>query len=107
MSGCHVWKGTIIDVQEKRRRAGYVSTGDGDSYIRNHHNGWVFCRADIEEPANLRTIARSAIGTLSLDFGAVDIIYNQKSNKLFVLEVNTAPGLEGTTLQKYTEAILE
>jgi D-alanine-D-alanine ligase-like ATP-grasp enzyme len=36
-----------------------------------------------------------------LDFGAVDIIYNAKRNECYVLEVNTAPGLEGTTVEKY------
>ena len=49
----------------------------------------------------------AAIKALGLDFGAVDIIYNEAEDQHYVLEVNTAPGLEGTTLQKYTEAILE
>lgn len=39
-----------------------------------------------------------------LDFGAIDIIYNKHYNIAYILEVNTAPGLAGTTIQKYTEA---
>ena len=39
------------------------------------------------------------------DFGAFDVIYNQKKNQAFVLECNTAPGIEGTTLDNYVEAI--
>jgi D-alanine-D-alanine ligase-like ATP-grasp enzyme len=38
-----------------------------------------------------------------LDFGAVDVIWNEKEDKYYVLEVNTACGLEGTTLDKYVE----
>ena len=49
------------------------------------------------------TIAVNAVKALGLDFGAVDIIYNEKENQYYVLEVNTAPGLEGTTLIKYAE----
>jgi D-alanine-D-alanine ligase-like ATP-grasp enzyme len=40
-----------------------------------------------------------------LDFGAVDVIYNRAQDKAYVLEVNTAPGLEGSTLDNYVEAI--
>jgi len=44
-----------------------------------------------------------AVNCLGLDFGAVDIIYNQKKDVSFVLEVNTAPGLEGSTLNEYVK----
>ena len=44
---------------------------------------------------------------VGLKIGAVDIIWNELENKCYVLEINTAPGLEGTTLVKYTEAILK
>jgi hypothetical protein len=100
----HVWKGTIIDVQEKRRRQGEEPT---NVYLRNHDNGWVFCHTNIVEPADLRGAALRAVSALALDFGAVDIIYNEKTEKLFVLEVNTAPGIEGITLNKYVEALLQ
>ena len=58
------------------------------------------------EPTGLRDISRDAVTALGLEFGAVDIIYNDKSKKLFVLEVNTAPGIEGATVTKYKDAIL-
>ena len=47
-----------------------------------------------------------AIKVLGLDFGAVDIIYNKQEDKWYVLEVNTAPGIYGTTLDKYVNAIM-
>lgn len=102
----HVFQGTVLDVQEKRRER-EVDRDDFQSRIRNRDNGWVFCREDIVEPHDLRDVAIAAVTALGLDFGAVDIIYNQREDQCYALEVNTAPGLEGTTLEKYTQAILE
>ena len=44
----------------------------------------------------------NTIKALKLDFGAVDII-RAKNGKLYVLEVNTAPGLEERKLQIYAD----
>jgi D-alanine-D-alanine ligase-like ATP-grasp enzyme len=55
----------------------------------------------------LKDIAIGSVNILGLNFGAVDVIYNEKENKYYVLEVNTAPGLSGTTLEKYVDAIIE
>ena len=102
---CHVAFGNVIDIQEKRRRAN--TEEKADSRIRNHQTGWVYCRGEIVEPTGLREIAVSAIAALGLDFGAVDLIYNQKKEQCLVLEVNTACGLEGTTLRNYVNLIVE
>lgn len=102
---CHVAFGNVVDVQEKRRRAGADEAAD--SKIRNHQTGWVYCRENIVEPEDLRQIAVTALAALGLDFGAVDIIYNQKQNRCYVLEINTACGLEGTTLKNYVNVIVE
>lgn len=101
----HVAFGEVIDVQQKKRRADFE--GETDYAIRNHARGWIYAREEIEEPAGLREQATRAILTLGLDFGAVDIIYNQHYNQCYVLEVNTAPGLEGTTVEKYTNAFIQ
>lgn len=98
----HVFGGQIIDAQQKRRRNGFE---DVDNKIRNHENGWVFCRGDLEVPDCVLDTSRMAIRALALDFGAVDVIYNQYYDRAYALEVNTAPGLEGTTLYRYVEAI--
>lgn len=97
----HVFNGQVIDVQQKRKRR---EVEDADFQVRNHHNGWVYCREDLNPPELLGEVAVQAINSLGLDFGGVDIIYNQHHNQLTVLEVNTACGLEGTTLEKYVEA---
>lgn len=99
----HVAFGNVIDIQEKRKRSDYE--GEYDSRIRSFHKGWVFCREGIQEPAELRDMAVRSINALGLDFGAVDIIYNERSNQCYVLEVNTAPGLEGSTVASYRDAV--
>ena len=101
----HVFKDQVIDVAEKRRRRIEQRPATFDGYIRNHANGWVFCRDGVVKPADLDGLAIAACRALGLDFGAVDVIWNERENKCYVLEVNTAPGLTGTTLLNYTTAI--
>lgn len=98
----HVFNGKVIDVVQKRKSSKHEAP---DPFIRSHKNGWVFCREGIEEPAGLRDIALLAVNALTLDFGAVDIIWNAKKNQCYALEVNTAPGIEGTTLEGYANEI--
>ena len=82
-------------------------TFDETNNIRNHNRGWVFSREDMTIPDNINKTAISAIKALGLDFGAVDIAYNEYYNKLKVFEVNTAVGMESgtTTHMRYTAAI--
>lgn len=101
----HVAFGNVIDVQEKRKRIDY--TDEVNYAVRNHHTGWVYCREQIDEPNTLREVAIKAINALCLDFGAVDIIYNRYKDACYVLEVNTAPGLEGTSVDNYVNAFSE
>lgn len=100
----HVFKGEVIDVTQKKKRKDFE--GEVNTKIRNYANGWVYCREDIEEPEDLREQATLAIRALSLDFGAIDIIWNEKENKSYILEINTAPGICETTLEKYKQAFL-
>ena len=100
----HVFKGEVIDVTQKKKRKDF--DGEINTKIRNYANGWVYCREDIVEPEDLREQAILAVQTLGLDFGAVDCIWNEKENKSYVLEINTAPGICETTLEKYKQAIL-
>jgi glutathione synthase/RimK-type ligase-like ATP-grasp enzyme len=97
----HVFKDKVLDVQMKRKRNGSL----GGSGIRNYSNGWVYARAEIVPPEELLSSSIDAVKLLGLDFGAVDIGHRLIDNKFFVFEVNTAPGLEGTTLDKYSKAI--
>lgn len=100
----HVVAGKIIDVQQKKKREGFEG---GISGIRNHANGWVFCRDGVVLPPSVEQAALKAVQILGLDFGAVDVGYRVVDDMPFVYEVNTAPGLEGTTLERYTQAFRE
>lgn len=71
--------------------------------VRNHGNGFIYANQDIKMQGQREAYdeCRKAIVALELDFGAVDIVYNRKKGKYYVLEVNTAPGLSGSTLEAY------
>jgi glutathione synthase/RimK-type ligase-like ATP-grasp enzyme len=101
----HVLNGQVIDVQEKRKRKGHE--GDRDTRVRNLANGYVFCRDGITEPDGLRDLAVKASNALGYNVGAVDIAFNERNNLLVVLEVNANPGMEGTTLENYSNNIVK
>jgi hypothetical protein len=101
----HIWNGEVIDVQEKRKKQGF--NGDRNTFVRNTNNGYVFCRTDVVEPTDLRSIAVNAVTAIQRDYGAVDVIWNETQNKCYVLEVNSRPGMEGTTVDIYANAILK
>ena len=101
----HVWNNAVIDVAEKRKRREH--TEERDAFVRNTANGYVFCRTGVVEPTDLRPLALSAVSALGRSYGAVDVIWNEKQNKCFVLETNSRPGMEGTTVEKYADAILK
>ena len=93
---------SIIFSQQKKMRSGIE---DANFQVRNHENGFVYCHLDIEVPWEVIEICEEFVDRTSLDFGAIDVIYNKKHSKAYILEVNTAPGLEGdTTLERYVEA---
>lgn len=102
----HVFRGQVIDVQKKRRRSD-IDRDEVDFQVRNHSNGWVFCRNNVAPDQSVLDNAIDAVDLLGLDFGAVDVIWNAHHEQAYVLEVNTAPGLEGTTLTTYANAIEE
>jgi D-alanine-D-alanine ligase-like ATP-grasp enzyme len=101
----HVWNNEVIDVVEKRKKKSFEN--ERDTQVRNTANGYVFCRDNVVEPDDLRNLAVRAVQSLERTYGAVDIIWNERQNKSFVLEVNSRPGMQGTTVKKYADAILK
>lgn len=98
----HVFHEDVFFIQQKKRKKD-VPDGDVNWGVRNLKGGFIYANKDIDLPKVAQNIAVQAVKTLGLDFGAVDIIYNEKKNEYYVLEVNTACGLTGTTLDKYVE----
>lgn len=98
----HVFQGEAFHVQRKARKKD-VPDDKVNWKVRSHGNGFCFQIQGIEMPEAAAEQAVKAVQSLGLDFGAVDLIWNQKEDKWYVLEVNTAPGIEATTLAKYVE----
>lgn len=62
---------------------------------RNYKNGFAFQLVLSDDvPRTAVELAGAAVAALDLDFGAVDILQG-KDGHFYVLEVNTAPGVEG------------
>ena len=98
----HIFMGTITFMQKKMLRNGSV----GNNFqIRNYNNGWIFGSKNIAVPQDVVEQALLAVEALNLDFGAVDVGWQESSQKAFVYEVNTAPALEGTTLDLYSQHV--
>lgn len=98
----HVFGGQVIDVQEKLKKSGGKL-----AYVRNTANGYVFTRGGLTDnppPPGVRELAISAVTALGLHFGGVDV-GSHATLGAYVYEVNTAPGIEGTTVLKYKEAL--
>tara|TARA_R110000744_G_scaffold103210_1_gene197990 strand:+ start:1152 stop:2024 length:873 start_codon:yes stop_codon:yes gene_type:complete len=98
----HVANGQVVDLQRKARRHD-VADEDVNWRIRNHDNGFIFARNELDVPHSVSRQAVMACKAIGLDFGAVDIIYNERHQSAYVLEINTAPGLTGQTLEGYVE----
>lgn len=101
----HVYKDQVVQVLEKRKRKDF-NEENRDTRIRNTANGYVFCSDGVVEPVGIRELALAASKVTSSDFRGVDIGYNEKLNELFVIEVNSAPGIQGTNVDRYIQAIV-
>jgi len=99
----HIFKDQVVSVLEKRKKHGATSE---ETKIRNTANGYVFCRENVTEPPGIRELALKASKVTNSDFRGVDIGYNEKKDQLFVIEVNSAPGMEGSTITEYAESII-
>ncbi len=99
----HVLGGKAIDRQRKARNK-EIADDDVNWRVRTHDNGFIYMREEVQYPAGINEAAIAAVDACGLDFGAVDIIYNKHNNKYFVLEINSAPGLEGQSVDTYADA---
>lgn len=88
----------VISLQRKARRLDHPNP---NWEVRNHSNGFVYVRNDVNPPPCVTEAALAVFGQTGLDFGAVDVIYNAYHDRAYVLEINTAPGLEGQTVLDY------
>lgn len=96
----HVVGDNAVSVLEKKKRRGT----NPDPLIRSHGD-WVFCCNNLDSyPEVVKEQAIAAVKALGLDFGGVDIALDC-GNNVCVFEVNSAPGLEGTSVRLFAEAL--
>lgn len=89
-----------ISLQKKVRRN---DVENPNWQVRNHHNGFVYARDGVDPPVSVTAAAFDVFSCFDIDFGAVDVIYNRHYDRAYVLEINTAPGLEGQTVEHYRQ----
>jgi len=103
----HVVGNEVIDGVRKGFNSD-IPAEERDRTIMNHAAGTTFFRSGAaleraqRDTQMLRASVR-AVRALGLDFGAVDVMVDNNGN-YSILEVNTAPGLEATTLVRYGTA---
>lgn len=75
-----------------------------DMIIRSNSKGWRFSRVTKETKVlkELDKIAADALKAINLDFGAVDCCVDE-DGKMWVLEVNSGPGLEESSFDVYKD----
>lgn len=95
----HSWMGKSLRTAVK-----VPARPDHHPWIRSHLSGWKFSYDPDRIPKGIRKLAHQAVQALGLDFGAVDL-GQLEDGTFMVLEVNSAPGLEGQTFDRYAEAI--
>lgn len=97
--------GGVFDVQEKLKRRD-LPNEEVNFRVRSYDNGFIFARElSAPVPPSVTENAVRALAVTGLDFGAIDVIYNERRDESYVLEVNTAPGLEGSSVGGYVRMI--
>ena len=100
----HVVGNEAIDIRHKVRRKS-VPECEANYLVRSHKGGWAYNKGIPFTPdPSIFEQAVKALAAVGLDFGAVDVVWG-KDDKAYVLEVNTAPGITGSTVELYANAL--
>lgn len=91
----------VVIAQQRKARKLDVPDHAVNWQVRNLAGGFVYVRQDVNAGPTVTDAAKVAIAASGLDFGAVDVIWNESQERAYVLEINTAPGLEGQTIGDY------
>ncbi len=120
----HLFSKTRALGQSERKPEDYVSIKlaekvwqgkgqpDPNTPQKNHEFGWTFLAQQNrreDELGIVRHVARQAISTLNMDFGAVDVMYETRTKRPYVLEVNSSPSLANEvadTCETYAKRVL-
>ncbi len=104
--------GKVVDFKQKKKRNKVSEDnpegfeGEHDEHVWNLDGGYIFARNSISHPEEADIQSIKAMEALGLIYGAVDLIENS-DGEIFVLEINTAFGLEGETINLVGDALNE
>jgi D-alanine-D-alanine ligase-like ATP-grasp enzyme len=87
----HVFNGKSIRVSEK-------------DFLDEDRKQYLTIKPTVDRRRHIRDAAKEAVAALGLDFGTVDVLADDE--QAFVLEVNAAPGLGGSTPRLWAEAFI-
>jgi glutathione synthase/RimK-type ligase-like ATP-grasp enzyme len=96
----YVVDGHAVRAQRKVYPSAKIKAGEKPDWkIRNEANGFLFVVADLKEIPSSQIFQQAILATQAagLNFGGVDVAWNATAKMASVLEVNTAPGIEGQT----------
>jgi len=96
-----------IDTQRKVfKKTGELQAPPGGWAIRSHANGFTFVHNDVPPTEVVEGVCNFVREHFpDLDFGAFDVLYDADKKRFYVIEGNSAPGLEGITVDSYVRAI--
>jgi hypothetical protein len=116
-----LYDGKMIDVVQKKRKGLATLTEEHGAeaaatwwddrerqVIRCWANGWAFCHGNMDVPANDPVFENIALvsGRL-LTWGCVDVLVDSHSKEWYLIETNSAPGLDaGNTQQTFINAMV-
>jgi glutathione synthase/RimK-type ligase-like ATP-grasp enzyme len=102
----HVVGGEVVAVQQKRARTSAEMT-EAQRLVRNHANGWIYAVDNVDPPSTeLLDACLAIVRESGLDYCGVDCLIASANGKPYILEINTAVGLESpTVIASVSEAI--
>lgn len=107
----HIFKDKRVAIQQKRLKNSENREQEPDEYVWNHAKGQrVFVRNSVEITDTMleevTDIGINAIKALDLDFGALDVGWNEEEG-FKVFEINTGFGLVGSTINDWKQTFKE
>lgn len=105
----HVFNDRAIAVSRKVMPTGQAPASASTGWeVRSHDNGFIFQREEVDAvPAKVISAAIDAVSRCGLTFAGADVLWNDKRKRAYVCELNSAPGIEGSTVEAYAAAFEE
>lgn len=104
----HVFNGEVIDFAQKKQMNSTRLEDEGitvNPMIKSYDNGYIFAREGVTVPDFAKEIAIQAVEAMGLHHSSIDMVLDGDLEFPIILEINTASGMQGTTVKSYANAI--